>query len=154
MKDRECEQRLSQADERTQKMVAILADHLDSVDPKTSAAFSPHQYVGELVAAGLHEVEPADDDVNVAAWPPDAAAGGEYLVQRAEAIVNDPRRKIVLPENFTLRLAPDVTGIDWTVKSLRFGRGCTLDLAALQPANAGQDAGPSDALRVSPLCEA
>ena len=68
----------------------------------------------------------------VAPWPPGAAPGGSYTVALPEAVMNDPSRQIVLPNNFTLYFEPNVQVVDWTVDSISFGQGCTIDLSSPQ----------------------
>lgn len=61
-----------------------------------------------------------------ATWPPNAAPGGSYTISREESTLFVS--KIRLPDDFTLRVAPDVTRVAVFANELEFGRNSTIDL--------------------------
>jgi hypothetical protein len=75
---------------------------------------------------------------------PPAGSGNEYVVTRENA-ANLRIERLVLPDNFTLRVAPDVRAIVWDVGTLEFGANATIDLSAPQdvPAKAADGGTPS-----------
>ena len=76
-------------------------------------------------------------------WPVGAPTGGSCVVQRTEAVLNQPGLRIVLPDAFTIVLAPDVEFIEWTADEFAFGQNVTLDLSAAQVASGKPGTPPS-----------
>jgi hypothetical protein len=99
------------------------------VAPKATASASA--IVGASVDASL-----------TAPWPPGATAGGTYLVQRPEAVMNVPY--INLPANFTIAFASDVDAVNWTAGTFEFGVGATIDLTRTPRPTASPGSNGSD----------
>lgn len=74
---------------------------------------------------------------------PDFNGQDEYVVtaENAEGLVIDT---LFIPKGKTIRVAPDVKAISWTVKTLRVEANATIDLSAPQdkPARAADGGGP------------
>jgi hypothetical protein len=77
-----------------------------------------------------------------ASWPPNAIAGGSYVVTAKDQAKVIPILR--LPDNFTLKFDHDVSDVRWLAGTLEFGRGVTIDLSppevSLPPGPNGADA--------------
>jgi hypothetical protein len=71
-------------------------------------------------------VNPAE--LNKTTWPPGAQWGGSYVIQPSEAVINNRNLQIVLPDDFTLAVDSDVTSVQWTVGSIKFGQRALIKL--------------------------
>lgn len=77
-------------------------------------------------------------------YPPNAIPGGRYVVPRSESTLDI--QDIVLPDNFTIVFAADVTVITWKTVRLQYGQNVTIDLSrdprpTASPGSRGADAG-------------
>jgi hypothetical protein len=73
-------------------------------------------------------------------FPPIKLGDTSYTITAADA--HGIIKTVYLPKNFTLKVAPGVTLIDWTVDTIRTEEGVTIDLSAspLKPAKAADGA--------------
>ena len=96
-----------------------------------------------IILLALTSYTNATEVQTLSKFPPLAPGQKTYVIQENEAsglII----RNLVIPDGVTLKLAPGVSGIDWTVLEISFGKNSTIDLSASDhvPAQAADGAPP------------
>lgn len=73
-------------------------------------------------------VDPGSPGVH-STYPPLNQGQKIYIIPQSEALGN-PGEVLDIPDDVTLKVAPDVTSIDWTIRKIRFGKNAIIDLSA------------------------